>query len=97
MIVTIVEIFVLPEHIEDFIAATITNHEHSITEPGNRRFDALQSRDDPSKFLLYEAYDSEAAAKAHKETTHYLKWKETVADWMARQRIGVPYQAIRPA
>jgi autoinducer 2-degrading protein len=60
------------------------------------RFDVLQCKDDPSRFLLYEAYESEEAARAHKETGHYSKWKDAVSDWMARPREGIPYKVIRP-
>ena len=55
MIVTTVIVFVKPEHIQDFIEASIVNHLGSLKEPGNMRFDVLQSRDDPSRFMLYEA------------------------------------------
>ncbi len=73
MIVTTVTVYVKPENIDDFIEATIENHEASIKEPGNMRFDVLQSMTDPTRFLLYEAYQSEEEAAAHKETEHYLK------------------------
>lgn len=96
MIVTTVLVHVEPEHIKDFIEATIKNHEASIREEGNKRFDILQGNDDPSRFLLYEAYDSAEAAAAHKETDHYRQWRDTVADWMAEPRKGIPYTAIRP-
>ena len=96
MIVTTVTVFVKQEHIDDFIAATVKNHEGSIKEPGNLRFDLLQCRDDPTRFLLYEAYESEETAKAHKETDHYLTWRDTVADWMAKPREGIPHNVIRP-
>jgi autoinducer 2-degrading protein len=45
-------------------------------EPGNRRFDVLQAPDDPARFILYEAYASAADAAAHKETAHYLAWRD---------------------
>jgi (4S)-4-hydroxy-5-phosphonooxypentane-2,3-dione isomerase len=96
MIVTCVTVYVQNEHIEAFIAATIQNHEGSIREPGNLRFDVLQCKDDPGKFLLYEAYESEEAARAHKDTKHYLKWRDAVAPWMAKPREGVAYAVIRP-
>ncbi len=96
MVVTIVEVCVKPEHIQDFIDATIENHESSIQEPGNTRFDVLQSPQDPSLFLLYEAYDSEKGAAAHKNTPHYAKWKDTVAPWMALPRKGTTYRVICP-
>ena len=97
MQVTIVYVTVKPEHIDDFIDASRLNHESSVAEPGNRRFDVLQSTDDPSQFVLYEAYENAAEAANHKETEHYKKWRETVADWMAQPRSGVPYNGLFPA
>ena len=96
MVVTCVHVFVKPEHIEDFINATKINHENSIQEPENRRFDILQNPEDPTKFILYEAYATEAGANAHKQTKHYLTWRETVASWMAAPRQGIPYTVIAP-
>lgn len=97
MQVTIVYVTVKSEHIDDFIDASRLNHESSVTEPGNRRFDVLQSADDPSQFVLYEAYENAAEAARHKETEHYKKWRETVADWMAQPRSGAPYNGLFPA
>ena len=96
MIVTCVHVSVKPEHIDDFIAATTPNHQGSIQEPGNLRFDILQDPEDPTKFLLYEAYQSAEHAAAHKETEHYLTWRATVADWMAEPRQGVKYRMLLP-
>jgi len=96
MIVTCVTVYVKEEHINDFIEATVKNHQGSTKEPGNLRFDVLKSTSDPSRFLLYEAYESEEAAAAHKKTSHYLEWREKAAGWMARPREGVPYQVICP-
>lgn len=96
MTVTCVYVRVKEAHIHDFIAATRKNHLGSIEEKGNLRFDVLQSDDDPSIFLLYEAYDTEKAAVEHKSTGHYLAWKEAVAGWMAEPRRGVKYSSICP-
>ena len=96
MFVTVVYVHVKPERVADFIEAIRVNHEASIQEPGNLRFDILQSRDDPTRFVAYEAYVDEAAAKAHKETEHYAVWRDTVADWMAEPRQGVRYDGIFP-
>ena len=96
MIVTCVHVWVKPEHIEDFIKATKINHENSIKEPQNMRFDVLQDQGDPSKFILYEAYQSDEGAAAHKQTEHYLTWRDTVAPWMAEPRKGIPYSVIAP-
>ena len=96
MVVTCVHVYVNKEYIDDFIEASIKNHKSSILEPGNMRFDILQSAEDPARFLLYEAYESGEASSEHKKTPHYQEWRETVADWMARPREGVPYKAICP-
>lgn len=96
MYVTLVHVHVKPEYVPAFIAATRENHEHSVQEPGNRRFDVVQSLDDPTRFVLYEAYASEADAALHKQTAHYLQWRDTVADWMATPRQGIRYEGICP-
>lgn len=97
MIVTVVSVYVKPEYIERFIEATIENHRNSVLEKGNLRFDLLQCREKPENFTLYEAYESDEAAAAHKNTAHYLKWKDTVADWMAQPRVGVAHNVLAPS
>ena len=96
MFVTIVHVIVKPEHLEDFMEATIKNHHQSVKEPGNVRFDVLQNADEPTKFALYEAYEDQASSAAHKETAHYLEWRDTVASWMERPREGVKYNGLVP-
>ncbi|MBJ6610086.1 MAG: antibiotic biosynthesis monooxygenase [Candidatus Thiothrix moscowensis] len=97
MHVTLVHVHVKPEHIDAFITACQANHENSTQEPGNRRFDILQSSDDPCRFVLYEAYASAEDAAAHKQTAHYAAWRDTVADMMAEPRQGVGYHGLFPA
>ncbi|MEM9266524.1 MAG: antibiotic biosynthesis monooxygenase [Cyanobacteria bacterium P01_F01_bin.13] len=96
MVVTCVHVFVKPEHVDDFIAATKANHAGSVQEPANLRFDVLQDPDDPTQFMLYEAYETAEGAAAHKQTAHYLTWRETVAPWMANPRQGKSYTVIAP-
>ncbi|MDH5379059.1 MAG: antibiotic biosynthesis monooxygenase [Gammaproteobacteria bacterium] len=96
MHVTIVAVHVKPEHVDEFIRETEKNHKASIQETGNCRFDILQSDADPSKFALYEAYVDADAAARHKETAHYIAWRETVADWMAAPRQGMPFTGLFP-
>jgi autoinducer 2-degrading protein len=97
MQVTIVHVHVKPEYIDAFIKASRINHEASVKEPGNRRFDVLQLANDPAHFVLYEAYADAEDAAAHKQTAHYLSWRETVADWMAEPRQGIAYHGLFPA
>lgn len=96
MHVTLVHVHVVPEAVAGFIDATRANHEGSIREPGCLRFDVLQAPDDPTRFVLYESYVDEAAARAHKETAHYLEWRDTVAPWMAEPRRGDRYVGLFP-
>ena len=97
MHVTLVHIRVKPESVAAFVAATQLNHEASVREPGNRRFDILQAPDDPTRFVFYEAYATAADAAAHKQTPHYAAWRDAVAGMMAEPRRGETMQALFPA
>ncbi|MDX9903573.1 MAG: antibiotic biosynthesis monooxygenase [Bacteroidales bacterium] len=97
MIVTCVHVNVKPENVQDFIEAMRENHRGSIQEPGNMRFDVLQQADDPCRFMIYEAFETEEAVKEHKKTPHYLKWRDAVTEFMAGDRYGVRYNIIEPS
>jgi autoinducer 2-degrading protein len=97
MYVTVVHVQVKEPHVNEFIEASRLNHLASTRENGNRRFDVLQQQEDPCRFILYEAYESKEDAAAHKETDHYLAWRETVQDWMASPRQGIVYNGLYPA
>ncbi|CAE8724032.1 unnamed protein product, partial [Polarella glacialis] len=86
---TLVDVAVVKGRETEFADRSKTNFLASRKEAGNLRFDVLQSRDDPAKFVLVEIYGSPDDVKAHKETVHYLEWREGVADMMATPRKGV--------
>jgi len=96
MHVTLVHVHVIPQYREAFIEASRANHLASVQEPGNLRFDILESPEDPNHFVFYEAYRCAADAAAHKQTSHYQTWRDTVADWMAEPRRGVPMNGLYP-
>ena len=96
MFVYCVNVYVKEEFLADFIRITVENREGTRTEPGNIRFDVLQCKDTPTRFFLYEVYESEDAVLAHKETEHYKKWKNAVAGWMASPREGAKYDVVAP-
>ncbi|MEO8472854.1 MAG: antibiotic biosynthesis monooxygenase, partial [Chryseolinea sp.] len=75
MIVSIVNVYVKQEFVEDFKRITQDNHTNSIQEPGNFRFDVLQDEKDPTHFILYEAFESQADIEFHRETAHYFRWR----------------------
>ncbi len=93
---TLVHVHVKAEHADEFLEATRKNHEGSVREAGNHRFDILRSREDPTRFILYEVFENDDAIAAHKETAHYLEWRETVADWMAEPRHAEIFDLDRP-
>ena len=94
--VTLVHISIDPESRGEFIEATRLNHEASVRESGNRRFDVLEHPDDPGRFLLYEWYESAADAAAHRETEHFLRWRETVGEMMSEPRELETYRGLFP-
>jgi autoinducer 2-degrading protein len=96
MFIVHVIVQVKPGVVEAFRAATLENARNSVQEPGIARFDVLQQQDDPTRFVLVEVYrDAEAPAR-HKETAHYARWRDTVADWMVTPRVGVKYDNVFP-
>lgn len=97
MIATLVYVEVKSEFVQAFIEATRQNHEMSVEEAGNFRFDILQDSQNPGKFVLYEAYESEEAVAAHKQTAHYALWRDAVAPWMAKPREGIRHQMLFPS
>jgi len=94
MYVVAVTVFIKPEFTEQFKEATLDNARNSRKEPGNLRFDVLQAEDDPTRFLLYEAYRVKEDFAKHQATPHYARWKAAVADWMAQPRQGVKHRSI---
>jgi len=96
MHVTLVHVRVLPDHLDVFLDAMRANHEGSVREPGNLRFDVLRDPADPTHFLIYEAYVDAGAAAAHKTTAHYLAWRDRVAPMLAEPRRGEPWDGLLP-
>ncbi len=96
MLIVHVFVHVKPEYVEAFKAASVENAQHSIQEPGIARFDVIQQTDGPERFVLVEVYRSDTAPAAHKETAHYQKWRDTVAEMMAEPRSSVKYASVFP-
>ncbi len=96
MLVVHVFVHVKPDMVEAFKAATIENTKNSVKEPGIARFDFVQQKDDSSRFVLVEVYRTADDPARHKETAHYRKWRDTVADMMAEPRTSVKYSNIFP-
>ena len=91
-----VHVKVKPESVAAFRQASIENARNSIQEPGIARFDVVQQEDDETSFVLVEAYRTPDAPAAHRETTHYARWRDTVEPMMAEPRRKATYNAVFP-
>jgi quinol monooxygenase YgiN len=89
-------VHVKPDRVEAFRAASLENARNSVREPGIARFDVIHQPDDPTRFVLVEVYRTPDDPAKHKETAHYKKWRDAVADMMAEPRIGVKYTNVFP-
>jgi len=89
-----IEVQVKPEAIDAFREATIENARNSIQEPAVARFDFYQQTEDPARFLLIEAYRDPGGPGRHRETAHYIKWRDAVENMMAGPRARVEYRSV---
>jgi len=96
MLIVHVHVHVKPDQIGAFKTATIANATASVREPGIARFDVIQQADDLSRFILVEVYRTTEATVAHKETSHYATWRDTVAPMMAEPRSSAKFANVFP-
>ena len=96
MFIVHVFVHVKEDMVEDFIKATTENAENSLQEPGVARVDVVQQQDDITRFVLVEVYMTSEDAGRHKETGHYLKWRDAVQDMMAEQRYSIRLNNVFP-
>ena len=96
MLIVLVRAQVNPEWVEAFKAATLENARQSIHESGIARFEVVQQMDDPTHFVLVEAYRTADAPAKHKETAHYAKWRDAVAPMMAAPRSSEKFRNVFP-
>ena len=86
MYVIVAPIQIKEGHKEAFIEAMLDDARGSVNnEPGCLRFDVIQDGADSNRIWLYEVYTDEAAFQAHLQTPHFIKWWDTVKDWMAEE------------
>ena len=96
MLIVHVQVHVKPDCVEAFREATVDNARQSILETGIARFDVVQRHDDPTHFVLVEAYRDADAPARHKETAHYRLWRDAVAPMMASPRTSLNYSNVFP-
>jgi len=74
------------EALEKFRARLLRHAQITLSsEPGCSKFDVHQERSDPTLFLLVEHYADDAAVEAHRQSAHYLAFREDVKDWVTER------------
>lgn len=96
MLIAHVHIKVKPNCVDAFKKATLENARNSVKETGIARFDVIQSDEDPTAFVLMEAYHSAQDQIRHKETPHFKTWVERVDSMMDAQRYAIKYSNVFP-
>ena len=96
MLIVLVQVHVKPESVEAFRTTTLENASQSLREPGIARFDVIQQNNDPTRFVLIEAYREADAPALHKQTAHYAKWRGAVAPMMAEPRSSTQFTNAFP-
>ena len=94
----IVHVFVRvkEEAVDAFMEATAENARNSLKEAGVARFDVVRQQDDPTRFVLVEVYRTPEDPARNKETPHYKKWRDTVAEMMAEPRSSIKFTNVFP-
>ena len=96
MFIVHVQVHVKAECVDAFREASLDNARNSVQEPGIARFDVVQDNDDPAHFVLVEVYRTPDDPAKHKETAHYAKWRDAVAEMMAEPRSSAKFTNAFP-
>ena len=78
--IVLVQVTIRPELQEEFEAALLHNARESVRrDPGCLRFDVSQDKEHPSRWVLYEVYDSPDAHALHRQSPHFLAYDAVAA------------------
>ena len=94
-VVRMAELEIEPTKLEAFKAAVKEEMETSVrVEPGVLAIYAVAEKDNPTKLRFFEMYADEAAYKAHVESAHFKKYRDTTKAMIASRRLidTVPVQ-----
>jgi autoinducer 2-degrading protein len=77
MFILLVQVEVRPELLDEWRRAIAENARLSVErEPDCHRFEVSAVAGTGNRFVFYEVYTSEAAWLAHRETAHFLAYKQ---------------------
>jgi quinol monooxygenase YgiN len=78
--IVLVQVTIRPEMQAEFETALLHNARESVRrDPGCLRFDVSQDKEHPTRWILYEVYDSPEAHAAHRQSPHFLAYDAVAA------------------
>lgn len=96
-ITILVNIRVRQTAVQSFLDLVRAHQLASRIEPGCRRFDVVRGTADPLHFALVEEWRDAEAVDAHRQTAHYLLWRERIAALEEFPRVHDEFEpAVKP-
>jgi len=96
MFTAIVDVAILPGTAGAFEAAMEAHIRNTRREIGNIAFHFLKSSTSPDRYLFFEIFVDQAAYDGHHFEPHYLRWRDLVSPFMARERTRTFWNALEP-
>ena len=77
MHIVLVQVAVRPDMLGEFEQALLHNARESVAhDDGCVRFDVSQDVNDPTRWVLYEVYDTPSAHALHRQSPHFLAYDD---------------------
>ena len=86
-IVNAIDLDIAPAEMEKYLEAIKENAAASVKEPGCREFNVMVLASNPNHVFLFEVYDNDAAAQAHRTTDHFKKYAATTANMVTARNV----------
>jgi (4S)-4-hydroxy-5-phosphonooxypentane-2,3-dione isomerase len=86
-LVNLVNLDIVPESFDKFMAAAKENGAASPKDSGCREFNIIVADNDPHHVVFFEVYDNAAALEAHRATDHFKKFVATTKDMVAKRDV----------
>ncbi|MCJ8284441.1 MULTISPECIES: putative quinol monooxygenase [unclassified Halomonas] len=87
MIYVIASSIARPLYLNDYRASLLGLVAPTRKEPGCLLYDLHCNRDNPTHFIFYEIWDSQAALDSHSESRHLTDHLERSKDWVASSEL----------
>ena len=86
-IVNAIDLDIAPAELDKYLAAVKENGAATVKEPGCREFNIMVSATNPNHVFLFEVYDNDAAAQAHRATEHFKKYAAITANMVTARNV----------